>query len=549
MLLGEQRGGHEDGHLLAVLDRFEHGPERDLGLAEADVADHEPVHGRLALHVGLDVVDGPQLVGRRLVREGGLELGLPGGVAGVAVATGCEPLLVEDDQLLGDLVDRRADLGLGPGPRVPAESGEGRRLAAGVVADGVDLVGRHVQLVAALVLQQEVVALDAPDGPLHHAAVAGHAVLVVDDVVTRLQVVEELLRIATAGTSRAVTAPPAGEVGLGQQRQPHAGQDAPPLEGGDDHLALDPGIVEQLAQPGRRSLAVSRHHDPVAVGLELPELAPAALLVAQGDLEGERLHRGHLRALGRGGDLPGRGLGAGQDPLQRQVQRREVVLRAVAVASHASAPCGVGRWRVVPDTGARAHPPGPGQAVGQVGLLGQELLGPVSQAAGLDQQDLAVGREDVTEETLVGGQPREPRLHAVEELALGDPLPVLTTPRFEGDQLGRPGPDVVGGQQLPAREDLDVGDVVRRALVGHRELGQAVDLVAPQVDADRPLGGGREHVDDRTPHRDLAPVLDLVLAPIAEADERSHQAVEIDGGPDRHHERVRPTRCPARGAG
>ena len=35
---------HEDGHLLAVLDRLEGRPQGDLGLAVADVADDEPVH-------------------------------------------------------------------------------------------------------------------------------------------------------------------------------------------------------------------------------------------------------------------------------------------------------------------------------------------------------------------------------------------------------------------------------------------------------------------------------------------------------------------------
>ena len=71
------------------------------------------------------------------------------------------------------------------------------RVAAGVVAHGVDLVGRHVELVVALVLEQQVVALHAADGALHHAAVAGHAVLVVHDVVAGLEVVEEPLGVAT----------------------------------------------------------------------------------------------------------------------------------------------------------------------------------------------------------------------------------------------------------------------------------------------------------------------------------------------------------------
>ena len=65
--------------------------------------------------------------------------------------------------------------------------------ATGVVPHRVDLVGRHVEPVVALVLEQEVVALHAADGALHHAAVSGDAVLVVDDVVASLEVVEEAL--------------------------------------------------------------------------------------------------------------------------------------------------------------------------------------------------------------------------------------------------------------------------------------------------------------------------------------------------------------------
>ena len=66
-----------------------------------------------------------------------------------------------------------------------------------------------------------------------------------------------------------------------------------------------------------------------------------------------------------------------------------------------------------------------------------------------------------------------------------------------------------------------------RALVGDGELGEAVDLVAPQVDAHRPVGGDGEDVDDRAPHGDLAAVLDLVLAPVADADEGGDELVAV----------------------
>ena len=64
-----------------------------------------------------------------------------------------------------------------------------------------------------------------------------------------------------------------------------------------------------------------------------------------------------------------------------------------------------------------------------------------------------------------------------------------------------------------------LGDVVGRALVGDRERREPVDLVAPEVDAHRVVVGRRVHVDDRAAHRDLAPRLDLVLAPVARGDE------------------------------
>ena len=167
-------------------------------LPKPDVAAHQAVHRVVRLHVALHLRDGRELVGRLLEGEGVLQLPLPGGVVRRRRGPGrARRLLVEHHQLLRDLGDDRAHLGLGPLPAVAAQSVEARRVAARVVAHGVDLVGRHVELVVALVLEEQVVALDAADGPLHHAAVARHAVLVVHDVVAGLQVVEEALGVAT----------------------------------------------------------------------------------------------------------------------------------------------------------------------------------------------------------------------------------------------------------------------------------------------------------------------------------------------------------------
>ena len=69
VLVGQHRGGHEDGHLLRVAGRLEGCTHGHLGLAEADIAAHEAIHRARLLHVGLDVVGGLQLVGRVLIEE------------------------------------------------------------------------------------------------------------------------------------------------------------------------------------------------------------------------------------------------------------------------------------------------------------------------------------------------------------------------------------------------------------------------------------------------------------------------------------------------
>ena len=80
VLLGQNRGRHEHGHLVAGVDRFERGPHRHFGLAEADVAAEQPVHRPRLLHVVLDGGDGGELVGRFAVGKRGVEFLLPGRV-------------------------------------------------------------------------------------------------------------------------------------------------------------------------------------------------------------------------------------------------------------------------------------------------------------------------------------------------------------------------------------------------------------------------------------------------------------------------------------
>ena len=180
-------------------------------------------------HVGFGIGYRLQLVGCFLVEEALFELPLPRRVGPEGVARALLAGAVEGDELVGDLARRRAHPCLGLLPVAAAHAMQRRRVAARVVADGIDLVGGHVELVAAAVLQQQVVALGAAEGALHHAAVAGDAVLVVH---------EEPLGVRAPGPWAPMGAAAAGHVVLGQDGELHARQDEAPLERLDDDGSL-----------------------------------------------------------------------------------------------------------------------------------------------------------------------------------------------------------------------------------------------------------------------------------------------------------------------
>ena len=227
MLLRKESRGHEHRDLLAVHDRLERHPDGDLGLAVADVAADQPVHRDLGLHVLLDLVDGPQLVGGLGVREGVLELVLPRRVRPELVAAGRHARGVEPDQLGGDLLDRLLGPALALGPVAAAHLVQRGRLAADVAGDLVELVGRHVEPVARLaalgrrVLDDEVLAGGVLHRALDHLDEPADAVLLVHDDVAglELQGIDGVPAPARHPAHLLARRPRPGEVGLGEHRQ------------------------------------------------------------------------------------------------------------------------------------------------------------------------------------------------------------------------------------------------------------------------------------------------------------------------------------------
>ena len=77
VLVGEDRGGDENGDLLAAHDGFEGGPDGDFRFAESDVAADKPVHGGSRFHIGFHFLKSPFLVVRLGIGERFLEACLP----------------------------------------------------------------------------------------------------------------------------------------------------------------------------------------------------------------------------------------------------------------------------------------------------------------------------------------------------------------------------------------------------------------------------------------------------------------------------------------
>ncbi len=106
----------------------------------------------------------------------------------------------------------------------------------------------------------------------------------------------------------------------------------------------------------------------------------------------------------------------------------------------------------------------------------------------------------------------------------------------------RDGPiaDVVGEQQFAAghrdeRFDVDLGN---RALVGDGEHPHLGHLVAPEFDADRMLGSGREDVKDAATNGELAALSDHVHPGVGQVHQPRDDGVELRLGAEGERDRL-----------
>ena len=166
VLLGQNGGGHQKSHLLAVLHRLEGRPDGDLGFSVAHVPADQAVHDFCAFHVLLGGGDGGKLVLRFLKGKHFLKFPLPDRVLAEGKALLLLPCRIQLHQILRHLVHGAAHPGLGTGPFLGAQLVQLRRLRGvrgGILLDHVQAGGEHVQIPAVPVGNLDIVL----DGAVH----------------------------------------------------------------------------------------------------------------------------------------------------------------------------------------------------------------------------------------------------------------------------------------------------------------------------------------------------------------------------------------------
>ena len=125
VLEGEDGGGREHGDLLVIADGFEGGAHGDFGLAVADVAAEQAIHGLRGFHVANDVFDGLRLIFGFVEFEGVFELAEPIRCpGGKACPDGHFALGVKLEQFVGHVFHGLAHASFGFGPGLRAEMTE-----------------------------------------------------------------------------------------------------------------------------------------------------------------------------------------------------------------------------------------------------------------------------------------------------------------------------------------------------------------------------------------------------------------------------------------
>ena len=182
---------YEDRRLLARENALHHGTQRDLGLAEANVAAQQAVHQPVGLHIVLDLGNAAQLIVGFLVGKILLKLTLPRVIRREGVALDLGALGIQLDETLGKLLCRRFGACFRLAPVRAAELVQPHALvvaAADVFGDKIERGCRNIQKIRSRKRNFDEIALGTVHRHTLHSDKPTDTVVLMHDKITRCQV-------------------------------------------------------------------------------------------------------------------------------------------------------------------------------------------------------------------------------------------------------------------------------------------------------------------------------------------------------------------------
>ncbi len=289
IVLASEEGGRADQcHLKSGHCDDEGGAERDLGLSEADVTAHKPVHRLALLEIAEDFSDGAFLVvgffiGKAIDELGKCRIRLDHRRRARRALGG------DADEIAGDFANPLLHPRLAPLPGFAAKAIEGHALVlASVAGQQLDVFDGQIELVAARIADRDAVVRGLADRHLGQAVVPADSVLGVNDEVAGRQggdLGEEGVGILAAPA--AADQPVAEHVLLGQNR--NIGSRKAVVQGEheerrlrfrserfrpafDDLLRLQPMVFEQAGKALARAFGIAGEDNLLSASAELVDV-------------------------------------------------------------------------------------------------------------------------------------------------------------------------------------------------------------------------------------------------------------------------------------
>jgi len=192
MLLGQNRGRRQKRRLFAVHRRPERRAQRDFRLAESRIAANQAVHRFDVVHVGVDVFNGPRLIGGFLVfkRRAEFLIDAIGRQEGFALHRLARR--INRHQLLGHVADGLFDPFLDRVPGGPSHLFNFRRIAVRpqIALNLLQSVHGQIELVAVQILDDQKIIFHGAHGDFLQPAVQPDAEIPVDHKIPFFQIAE-----------------------------------------------------------------------------------------------------------------------------------------------------------------------------------------------------------------------------------------------------------------------------------------------------------------------------------------------------------------------